>query len=69
MLRTLICHLALFTTLGLGTARAQIPDSGAGRVPTLATLVKKVTPSAINISVQGKNSPNGPCSASSDIPY
>src|ERR1700761_8140006 len=33
---------------------AQIPDLGTGRVPTLAPLVKEVTPAVVNISVQGK---------------
>ncbi len=36
------------------TAFAQIPDLGLGRVPTLAPLVKEVTPAVVNISVQGK---------------
>jgi serine protease Do len=36
------------------TAFAQIPDLGTGRVPTLAPLVKEVTPAVVNISVQGK---------------
>ncbi len=35
-------------------AFAQIPDLGIGRVPTLAPLVKVVTPAVVNISVQGK---------------
>ena len=35
-------------------AFAQIPDLGTGRVPTLAPLVKVVTPAVVNISVQGK---------------
>src|SRR5512143_240795 len=33
---------------------AQIPDLGTGRVPTLAPLVREVTPAVVNISVQGK---------------
>jgi serine protease Do len=33
---------------------AQIPDLGLGRVPTLAPLVRDVTPAVVNISVQGK---------------
>jgi serine protease Do len=36
------------------TAFAQIPDLGIGRIPTLAPLVKEVTPAVVNISVQGK---------------
>ena len=40
--------------LSLSTALAQIPDLGTGHVPTLAPLVKEVTPAVVNISVQGK---------------
>lgn len=40
--------------LSFGTALAQIPDPGTGHVPTLAPLVKEVTPAVVNISVQGK---------------
>jgi serine protease Do len=36
------------------SALAQIPDLGTGRMPTLAPLVKEVTPAVVNISVQGK---------------
>ncbi|MDE1935747.1 trypsin-like peptidase domain-containing protein [Bradyrhizobium sp.] len=35
-------------------AVGQIPDLSIGRVPTLAPLVKEVTPAVVNISVQGK---------------
>lgn len=44
----------LVCLLSLGGASAQIPDLGTGRVPTLAPLVKEVTPAVVNISVQGK---------------
>src|ERR1700751_3072176 len=44
----LVCLLPLQGTF------AQIPDLGTGRVPTLAPLVKEVTPAVVNISVQGK---------------
>ena len=37
-----------------GAAFAQVPDLGNTRVPTLAPLVKEVTPAVVNISVQGK---------------
>src|SRR3954470_20283224 len=37
-----------------GPALAQIPDLKLGRVPTLAPLVKEVTPAVVNISVEGK---------------
>ena len=40
--------------VSVSTAFAQIPDLGIGRVPTLAPLVKEVTPAVVNISVQGK---------------
>jgi serine protease Do len=46
--------LTLVWLLSLGTALAQIPDLGTSRVPTLAPLVKEVTPAVVNISVQGK---------------
>jgi serine protease Do len=49
--RLLVLLVWLFT---LGTAFAQIPDLGTGRVPSLAPLVKEVTPAVVNISVQGK---------------
>ena len=35
-------------------ANAQIPDLNTGRVPTLAPLVREVTPAVVNISVQGR---------------
>src|SRR6201987_447869 len=44
----LVCLLPLQGTF------AQIPDLGTSRVPTLAPLVKEVTPAVVNISVQGK---------------
>jgi serine protease Do len=46
--------LTLVWLLSLGTALAQILDLGTSRVPTLAPLVKEVTPAVVNISVQGK---------------
>jgi len=33
---------------------AQVPDLATGRIPTLAPLVRAVTPAVVNISVQGK---------------
>jgi serine protease Do len=33
---------------------AQIPDIAGGRVPTLAPLVREITPAVVNISVHGK---------------
>src|SRR4029079_14715019 len=38
----------------LSPLRAQVPDLGLGRIPTLAPLVREVTPAVVNISVQGK---------------
>jgi serine protease Do len=35
-------------------ASAQIPDVATGKVPTLAPLVREITPAVVNISVQGK---------------
>src|SRR5689334_9639814 len=35
-------------------AWSQIPDVATGRIPTLAPLVREVTPAVVNISVQGK---------------
>lgn len=45
---------ALVLVLSGVPANAQIPDLGAGRVPTLAPLVSEVTPAVVNISVQGR---------------
>lgn len=53
-----LCRPALLIGLAwlvsVQIAFAQIPDLGSGRVPTLAPLVKEVTPAVVNISVQGK---------------
>src|SRR5512144_1499059 len=46
--------LVLVFLTPLKSALAQLPDLGTGRVPTLAPLVKEVTPAVVNISVQGK---------------
>jgi serine protease Do len=50
------CWLALTVTLAipLGSASGQIPGLAAGRMPTLAPLVREVTPAVVNISVHGK---------------
>jgi serine protease Do len=37
-----------------GIASAQVPDLNTGRIPTLAPLVREVTPAVVNISVQGR---------------
>lgn len=40
--------------IATGPVSAQIPDLNLGRVPTLAPLVRQVTPAVVNISVQGR---------------
>jgi S1-C subfamily serine protease len=37
-----------------GVASAQVLDLNTGRIPTLAPLVREVTPAVVNISVQGR---------------
>jgi serine protease Do len=44
----------LLWMLSGGPSAAQIPDLNTGRVPTLAPLVREVTPAVVNISVQGR---------------
>ena len=44
----------LVLALSAAPVIAQIPDLGTGRVPTLAPLVREVTPAVVNISVQGR---------------
>ena len=46
--------LGVICALSGTPASAQIPDLNTGRVPTLAPLVKEVTPAVVNISVQGR---------------
>jgi len=41
-------------------AAAQIPDLGGGRIPTLAPLVREVTPAVVNISVRGRVKEDNP---------
>ncbi|EAQ36911.1 Trypsin-like serine protease [Nitrobacter sp. Nb-311A] len=56
----------LLTLIIIGTllpwcpAAAQIPDLGSGRVPTLAPLVREVTPAVVNISVRGRVKEDNP---------
>lgn len=45
---------ALVLALSGVPVMAQIPDLGTGRIPTLAPLVREVTPAVVNISVQGR---------------
>lgn len=50
-----VCSVpALVLVLSGVPAKAQIPDLGGGCVPTLAPLVREVTPAIVNISVQGR---------------
>jgi serine protease Do len=52
--RTSICAALLLTLLAAGAAAGQVLDALPGRVPTLAPLVREVTPGVVNISVHGK---------------
>jgi serine protease Do len=59
MLRTLLIRgvsaaVGLVLAFGGAPAMAQIPDLATGRMPTLAPLVREVTPAVVNISVQGR---------------
>jgi serine protease Do len=45
---------SLVYLLSADAAPAQVPDLNMGRIPTLAPLVKQVTPAVVNISVQGR---------------
>jgi serine protease Do len=52
--RPLAITPAIVLCLLAAPAAAQIPDLKLGRVPTLAPLVKEVTPTVVNISVEGR---------------
>jgi serine protease Do len=52
LLRQVIIFLLVAAFSGLQVS-AQVPDVGLGRIPTLAPLVREVTPAVVNISVQG----------------
>jgi serine protease Do len=49
-----LCALTICGLIASEPAGAQIPDVRGGRVPTLAPLVREVTPAVVNISVQGR---------------
>src|SRR6476620_8640871 len=50
-----VLALALFVgSVAAEPAWPQIPDLATGRIPTLAPLVREVTPAVVNISVHGK---------------
>ena len=54
-LRAIPVALAVLAWSAAGDpARSQVPDLATGRIPTLAPLVREVTPAVVNISVQGK---------------
>jgi len=55
LLLSIICCL-----IPARTALAQMPDISEGKVPTLAPLVREVTPSVVNISVQGRGKEDNP---------
>jgi serine protease Do len=46
--------LAIVCSLVPWPAFAQVPELGGGKLPTLAPLVREVTPSIVNLSVQGR---------------
>jgi serine protease Do len=48
------------TSLSWCPAVAQIPDLGGGHLPTLAPLVREVTPGVVNISVRGRVKEDNP---------
>jgi len=53
--------LAMICTVGLtAPSFAQIPELGRGKVPTLAPLVREITPSVVNIAVHGRVKEDNP---------
>jgi len=50
----LVALLIVIAGALVAPAAAQVPDLATGRIPTLAPLVREVTPAVVNISVQGK---------------
>lgn len=48
------CVATILISAQSAPAHAQIPDLKTGRTPTLAPLVREVTPAVVNISVQGR---------------
>src|SRR5947199_152966 len=53
-MRRLGCAVTVFMLVATVPVAAQIPDLKSGRIPTLAPLVREVTPAVVNISVQGR---------------
>jgi serine protease Do len=59
--RRVCCILLTAGVLAFGApALAQIPDLGRGPIPTLAPLVRQVTPAVVNISVHGRVKEDNP---------
>ena len=55
MPRSIACILTMICSVVLtAPSFAQLPELGRGKVPTLAPLVRQVTPSVVNISVRGR---------------
>ena len=52
--RHVICIAVLLSLLVVSPASGQMSDARPGHVPTLAPLVREVTPAVVNISVHGK---------------
>ena len=53
----LVSHLltaSLALAFSFAPSLAHVPDLSGGQVPTLAPLVREVTPAVVNISVHGK---------------
>ena len=60
-LSRLLCILAMICSLTLvSPSVAQMPELSRGKVPTLAPLVREVTPSVVNISAQGRVKEDNP---------
>jgi serine protease Do len=60
LLSRLTVASVLVWALSGAPASAQIPDLNTGRIPTLAPLVREVTPAVVNISVQGRVKEDNP---------
>ncbi|OPH81460.1 trypsin-like peptidase domain-containing protein [Nitrobacter vulgaris] len=56
----LLTLIVIGTSLSWCPAFAQIPDLGGGHLPTLAPLVREVTPAVVNISVRGRVKEDNP---------
>ena len=55
LMLAMICYL-----VPAQPALAQMPEFSGGKWPTLAPLVREVTPSVVNISVRGRVKENNP---------